>query len=117
MPLVEYANDDWIMPSPDGFLAEACRDAGFEPRIVSITSDPIATRGLISREIGVGWVPSLLAEDFPNAVMHPVDGPMRRRDIFALLPPGSRHPQTGHLVRALAATATELTARRRSSGT
>lgn len=105
VPLLEFADDDWIMPSTDGFLAKACRDAGFEPRIVSITTDPIATRGLISRGVGVGWVPSLLAEDLPKAVMRSVEGPMRRRDIFALLPPGSRHPRTEDLLEALTATA------------
>jgi len=110
VPLLEFANDDWIMPSPDGFLAQACRDAGFEPRIVSITTDPIATRGLISREIGVGWVPSLLVEDLPKAVMRPVDGPMRRRDIFALLPPGSRHSHTDDVLKALTDTAAAFNA-------
>src|SRR4051794_22396826 len=43
--LSEFADDDWIVPSTDGFLTKACRDAGFDPRIVSPPRDPVATRG------------------------------------------------------------------------
>jgi DNA-binding transcriptional LysR family regulator len=113
VPLRDFAEDDWILPSLDGFLAQACRDAGFEPRVSSITTDPIATRGLISREIGVGWVPSLLVEDLPKAVTRPVEGPMRYREIYALLPPGSRHPHTAEVLDALTATASEFDSERR----
>ncbi|HWF53165.1 MAG TPA: LysR substrate-binding domain-containing protein, partial [Solirubrobacteraceae bacterium] len=34
------ADDDWIMPSTEGFLVQACRDAGFAPRVVATTGDP-----------------------------------------------------------------------------
>ena len=71
--LSELAEDDWIVPSTDGFLAQACRDAGFEPRVVSITPDPLATRGLIARGIGVGWVPSLLVGDYSGVAIRPAD--------------------------------------------
>lgn len=106
--LVELADDDWIMPSAEGFLVQACRDAGFSPRIVSITQDPIATRGFISRGLGVGWVPSLLIDDFRNAVTRPVDGLMKRRDIYAVLPPGDRHPLAGEVLKALVETAAQF---------
>ena len=108
--LAEFADDDWIVPSREGFLVQACHDAGFTPRIVSITQDPIATRGLISRGIGVGWVPSLLSDDFEEAVMRPIDGPMRRRDIYALIPPGDRHPLAAAMLNALVETAAEFPA-------
>src|SRR3954451_3650563 len=58
--LAALSEDDWIVASPEGFLVEACRDAGFEPRVVASTTDPLATRGLIARGLGVGWLPSLL---------------------------------------------------------
>lgn len=106
--LAELADEDWAIPSTDGFLAQACRDAGFEPRILAITQDPIATRGMISRGLAVGWVPSMLARDFEAAVMRPVAGPMRTRDIYALLPPGDRHPRAAAVLGALVATAAEL---------
>jgi DNA-binding transcriptional LysR family regulator len=108
--LAKFAKDDWIVPSTEGFLIHACRDAGFEPRIVSTTSDPLATRGLIARGIGVGWVPSLLIDDYSGVTLRPVKDPMRRRDIYALLPPGDRHPLAQHVIDTLIETAAEFNA-------
>src|SRR3954453_23082343 len=90
--IAKFADDDWIVASTEGFLVQACRDVGFEPRIVATTSEPLATRGLIARGLGVGWVPSLLLGDYTGVVVRPVKEPIRRRDIYALLPPGDRHP-------------------------
>src|SRR3954469_24300968 len=64
LSLAELAEDDWIFASTDGFLIQACRDVGFEPRVVATTSEPLAMRGLILRGLGVGWVPSLLINDY-----------------------------------------------------
>lgn len=108
LSLEALADDEWILPSETGFLAQACRDAGFEPNVLSITRDPIATRGLIASGLAVGWVPSLLARDFTDAVARPVSGPMRRRDIYALLPPGDRHPLASEALAALVETASEF---------
>jgi DNA-binding transcriptional LysR family regulator len=108
--LAKFAEDDWIVPSTEGFLIQACRDAGFDPRIVSTTSDPLATRGLIARGLGVGWVPSLLTDDYSGVAIRPVKDPMRRRDIYALLPPGGRHPLAKPVIEALIETAAELNA-------
>jgi DNA-binding transcriptional LysR family regulator len=99
--LAELAEDDWIVASADGFLVQACRDAGFEPRVAAVTSEPLATRGLILRGIGVGWVPSLLAGEYPGVVIRPVKEAVRHRDVFALLPPGDRHPRARQVVDAL----------------
>ncbi len=106
--LSELADEDWIVPSTDGFLVQACRDAGFDPRIVSITQDPVATRGLIARGIGVGWVPSLLVDDYAGVAIRRTDRPIGRRDIYVLLPPGERHPLARHVVEALVQTAAEF---------
>src|SRR4051794_29613863 len=104
--LTEPAEDDWIVASKDGVLVQACRDAGFEPRIVATTSEPLATRGLILRGIGVGWVPSLLIGDYGGIAIRPVKEHMRRRDIYALLPPGDRHPRARQVIDAFVETAT-----------
>ena len=104
--LTELTEADWIVASTEGFLAQACRDVGFDPRIVATTSDPLATRGLILRGIGIGWVPSLLAADYSDVAIRPVKEPIRRRDIYALLPPGDRHPRAREVIDALAETAT-----------
>jgi DNA-binding transcriptional LysR family regulator len=73
IPLAKLAEDDWIVPSTEGFLIQACRDAGFEPRIVAVTSDPLATRGLITRGLGVGWIASLLIRPIDRC-SNPVGG-------------------------------------------
>ncbi len=105
--LSKFADEDWIMPSTEGFLIQACRDAGFDPRIAAVTSDPLATRGLITRGLGVGWVASLLIHDYAGTVVRPVEDPIRRRDIYALLPPGDHHPLARPLINALIDSATE----------
>jgi DNA-binding transcriptional LysR family regulator len=106
--LAELAEEDWIVASPDGFLAQACRDAGFEPRIVATTSEPLATRGLIARGLGVGWVPSLLIDDYSGIAIRPVKEAIPRRDIYALLPPGDRHPLAKQVLDALMETAADF---------
>jgi DNA-binding transcriptional LysR family regulator len=108
--LAEFADDDWIVASTDGFLVQACRDVGFDPRIVATTSDPLATRGLIARGLGVGWVPSLLLGDYSGVAVRPVKEAIRRRDIYALLPPGDRHPLAKQVVDVLTETAGDFAA-------
>lgn len=108
--LAQLADDDWIVASPEGFLVQACRDVGFDPRIVATTSDPLATRGLVARGLGVGWVPSLLVDDYSGIAIRPVKESIRRRDVYALLPPGDRHPLAKSLVNALAHAAASRTA-------
>jgi DNA-binding transcriptional LysR family regulator len=110
--LAKLAQDDWIMPSTEGFLVQACRDVGFEPRIVATTSDPLATRGLIARGLGVGWVPTLLLDDYSGIAIRPVKEPIRRRDIYALLPPGNRHPRAQQVLTTLIGTAADFGAAR-----
>ena len=108
--LKELAEDDWILASTEGFLVQACREVGFDPRIAATTSEPLATRGLILRGIGVGWVPSLLVADYAGVAIRPVREPIRRRDIYALLPPGDRHPRARQVIDALVETATGFAA-------
>jgi DNA-binding transcriptional LysR family regulator len=106
--LAEFAEDDWIVASTEGFLVQACRDVGFDPRIVATTSDPLATRGLIARGLGVGWVPTLLLGDYSGIAIRPVKEAIRRRDIYALLPPGDRHPLAKQVVDTLIETAADF---------
>jgi DNA-binding transcriptional LysR family regulator len=106
--LAEFAEDDWIVASTEGFLVQACRDVGFDPRIVATTSDPLATRGLIARGLGVGWVPTLLLGEYSGIAIRPVKEAIRRRDIYALLPPGDRHPLATQVVDTLIETATDF---------
>jgi DNA-binding transcriptional LysR family regulator len=105
--LTDFADDDWAVPSTDGYLADACREAGFDPHVVSVTMDAPATHGLIARGLAVGWVPSLLAHAYSDIALCSIDGALPRRDVFALLPPGERHPLAEIAIQALQDTAAE----------
>lgn len=108
LKLTQLTDEDWILPSGEGFLAEACRVAGFEPRVVATTPDPVATHGLIARGLGVGWIPGLLSDDRADIVVRPAKGEIPTRDVYALLPPGDRHPLAAKLIAALKDTAREF---------
>jgi DNA-binding transcriptional LysR family regulator len=112
--LTQLAEDDWIFASTEGFLVQACRDVGFDPHILATTSEPLATRGLIARGLGVGWVPRLLVDEYSGIAIRPVKEAIRRRDIYALLPSGDRHPRSRQVVDALIETATDFDGGRRS---
>jgi DNA-binding transcriptional LysR family regulator len=105
LKLAQLAEEDWILPSAEGFLAESCREAGFEPHVIATTPDPVATHGLIARGLGVGWIPGLLTESQADIVVRPARGNIPTRDIYALLPPGDRHPLAARLIAALEDTA------------
>jgi hypothetical protein len=46
-----------------------------------------------SRERCVGLIPSLLKDEYSGIAIRPVKEAIRQRDIYALLPPGDRHPR------------------------
>jgi DNA-binding transcriptional LysR family regulator len=105
--LGELANDPWSAASTDGLIARACRAAGFEPRIVSITRDPIAIREFVARGTAVTLVPRLLAPGLDGLAFAAIDdGP--ERDVYALVPPGGRHPLVEPTLHALTEVASEL---------
>jgi DNA-binding transcriptional LysR family regulator len=110
--LAELADDDWIAASSDGIIVRACRAAGFEPRLVSITRDQFAIRALITRGIAVTLAAELLADAFEHAALRPIAGPAPERDVYALLPPGGRHPLARTSLAALTDAVEELRARR-----
>jgi DNA-binding transcriptional LysR family regulator len=111
--LKQLADDNWIFASADGFLVQACREVGFDPHIVATTTEPLATRGLIARGLGVGWVPRLLADDYTGITIRPVKERIRHREIYALLPPGERHPRAQQLIDALVQAAADFAPGRR----
>lgn len=105
--LRELAHDPWSAASTDGLIARACRAAGFEPRIVSITRDPIAIREFVAHGTAVTLVPRLLARTLDGIAFAAIDGGPER-DVYALLPPGGRHPLVEPTLGALAEVASEL---------
>ena len=106
--LADLASDEWTAASPDGLIVRACRAAGFEPNLVSITRDQLAIRGLISRGLAVTLVPELLAEPFGDLALRPIAGSAPARDVYALIPPGGRHPLLAATLDALDTTAAQL---------
>jgi DNA-binding transcriptional LysR family regulator len=105
--LADLADDDWTSVSTDGMTVRACRAAGFEPRLVSITRDQLAITGLIARGLAVTIAPERISEGFERVALRPIDGDAPERDVFALLPPGGRHPLAEAAVAALVAIAGE----------
>ena len=53
----------------------------------------------------VTLAPKLLADAFAGTALRAIDGPAPVRDVYALVPPGRRHPLVEPLVRALRAIA------------
>lgn len=107
--LADLSEDDWTAALTDGLIVRACRAAGFEPNLVSITHDQLAIRALIARGLAVTLAPQLLADAFRDLALRPIAGGSPTRDVYALLPPGGRHPLVAPTLEALDATAAELT--------
>ncbi len=104
----DLRDEDWTAATTDGLIVRACRAAGFEPNLVSITRDQLAIRGLISRGLAVTLAPHLLAEPFKDLALRPIAGTGPSRDVYALLPPGGRHPLLRPALDALDTTAAQL---------
>jgi DNA-binding transcriptional LysR family regulator len=105
--LRDLEHDPWTAASTDGLIARACRDAGFEPRLVAITRDPIAIREFLARGTAVTLVPRMLAPGLDGVAFAKIEGGPER-DVYALLPPGGRHPLVEPTLAALAEVASEL---------
>jgi DNA-binding transcriptional LysR family regulator len=108
--LADLRDDDWTAARTDGLIVTACRAAGFEPNLVSLTSDQLAIRALIGRGLAVTLAPQLLADAFADLALRPIAGPGPTRDVYVLLPPGGRHPLVAPTLDALDAIADVLTA-------
>ena len=108
--LADLSDDDWTAASTGGLIAGACRSAGFEPNLVSITHDQLAIRALVTRGIAVTLVPQLLADPFEGLALRPIAGNAPSRDVYILLPPGAPHPLLAPAIDALHSTAAQLVA-------
>lgn len=106
--LADLRADDWTAALPDGLIVRACRAAGFEPNLVSITHDQLAIRALVARGLAVTLVPQLLADAFSDVALRPIAGDGPTRDVYALLPPGGRHPLASPTLDALDTIAAQL---------
>lgn len=81
--LVELAEESWIEGFPDASqtLIDACRHAGFQPRIDFTVREWTAKQGYVAAGLGLALVPSLAAATMrPGIVLrplHPHDAPVR----------------------------------------
>jgi DNA-binding transcriptional LysR family regulator len=107
--LADLADEDWSVAATDGLIVRACRAAGFEPRVVSITHDQLAIGALVARGLAVTLAPALLADAFRDVALVPIAGAGPKRDVYAMLPPGGRHELVAPTLEALAVTAARLT--------
>jgi DNA-binding transcriptional LysR family regulator len=100
--LRDLADEAWMAPSMDGLVAAGCRAAGFEPRVIILTRDPLASRAIAAAGLAVSLTPQLLARvDLPGVVMPPLRQDPPRRTLFALLPAAGAHPLADPLIDAL----------------
>ncbi len=107
--LADLGDDDWTAASTDGLIVTACRAAGFEPHLVSLTRDQLAIRALIARGLAVTLAPQLLAEAFEGLALRPIAGTAPARDVYVLLPAGGRHPLVAPALEALDSVAATYT--------
>ncbi len=106
--LADLDDADWTVFATDGIIVRACRAAGFEPKIISLTRDQLAIGALITRGLAVTLAPQLLADAFKDLALRPISGEAPARDVYTLLPPGNRHPLTKPLLDALDTIAASL---------
>jgi molybdate transport repressor ModE-like protein len=106
--LADLSDDDWTAALTDGVIVRACRAAGFEPNLVSITRDQLAIRALILRGLAVTLAPELLADPFKDLALRPIADMTVARDVYALLPHGRRHPLLAATLDSLDAIARDL---------
>jgi DNA-binding transcriptional LysR family regulator len=100
--LEDMADDPWMAPSRTGIIVRACREAGFEPRIVILTSDPLASCAIAATGLAVSLTPQLLEDlELPGIVTRPLRK-APRRTLYVLLPDKGAHPLSDELVRELA---------------
>jgi DNA-binding transcriptional LysR family regulator len=87
--LAALAAEAWIVGAPDpasSVIVSACREAGFEPRLVFETDDALAIQSLVAAGLGVSLTtPWLAAALRPDVVLRPLASPAPVRRIQAVL--------------------------------
>jgi DNA-binding transcriptional LysR family regulator len=101
--LSELANEPWMAPESEGLFVDACRAAGFEPRIAILTRDPLAARAIAAAGLAVSLTPRLLASlELPGIVTRPLRGIAPRRALYAIAPAEGAHRRARELIDELA---------------
>ncbi|MEV0382146.1 LysR family transcriptional regulator [Nonomuraea sp. NPDC050643] len=112
--LADLAGERWIQGVHRGstidVLPEACRAAGFEPRIAFRTDDQMTVRGLVAAGLGVALVPFLtLPATAPDLVVRRLSEPAPTRTVMTATPAGRyRLPAAAAMIEHLRAVAASL---------
>jgi molybdate transport repressor ModE-like protein len=108
VPLAELADWEWLCgsrPSTCGeVVLQACRDAGFEPRIGFESDDYHVMQGFIAAGLGVTLLPDLALPTLrSDLVVRETDPPAPQRRVWAATRAvGARSPATDEMVAILA---------------
>jgi DNA-binding transcriptional LysR family regulator len=101
--LRELKHEPWSAPSRDGIVVNACRAAGFEPRLVLLARDPLASRAFAAAGLAVTITPALMIRlGLPGIATPALTGKAPTRSLYALVPETGEHPVAAPLVAALA---------------
>lgn len=112
--LADLADEDWINSCPgtscDQVVLNACRAAGFDPRVVIQSDENDQMQACVAGGLGVALWPQLaLAHLRPGVVVKPVSGAQVERRIHAATLAGAyRAPATEALLAILRETADEF---------
>jgi DNA-binding transcriptional LysR family regulator len=112
--LSELADEDWINSCPgtscDQVVLNACRNAGFEPRVVIESDENDQMQACVAGGLGVALWPQLaLAHVRPGVVVKPVAGPQVMRRVHAATLAGAyRSPAVEAMLAILRETADEF---------
>jgi DNA-binding transcriptional LysR family regulator len=90
--LAELAADPWLAATRDGLIVNACRAAGFEPRLAYLSDDPLAINSFVTAGLAVTLSSRLLAPWLRDVAVAALSGAPVRRSIYAVTPPGRVHP-------------------------
>jgi DNA-binding transcriptional LysR family regulator len=111
--LIDLAEEAWIQGVRRGstldVLPQACRAAGFEPRIRFRTDDQTTVRGLVTAGLGIAMVPWLVVPSIPpGLVVRSLDEPALTRTVMTACPASRPLAAAGAMIEALAQAAAEL---------
>jgi DNA-binding transcriptional LysR family regulator len=108
--LAELAPDPWLAATRDGLIVNACRAAGFEPRLAYLSDNPPAINRFVTAGLAVTLTSRLLAPWFRDVTIVALSGEPVQRTIYAVTPPGRVHPLAAAFVDAVRARGEALAA-------
>jgi DNA-binding transcriptional LysR family regulator len=119
LSLSDFANEAWlcgVRPSSCGeLIVEACRDAGFEPRIAFESEEYQVLQGYVAAGLGVTLLPDMVLPDLrPDLVVRPTDPEAPKRRVWAAVrAKGARSAATEAMLETLREVADEFAATQR----